>query len=198
MARVARTWQVLLIGGASGSGKTSVSYRLARHFDVGITEVDDFQIVLERMTNAELLPEIHFWRTHPDAVRSPANEIVAHLLAQSRVISTALEAVIANHLESQMPVIFEGDFILPALAAQTSFCGVPNDERVRAVVIDEDDEQQLIRNFLQRESALQPERARVSWLHGRWLKQQGEASGAAVIASRPWATLFERVIRAIT
>jgi tRNA A37 N6-isopentenylltransferase MiaA len=41
-----RRWQVLLLGGPSGAGKTAVSYRLARHFGVGITEVDDFQVVL--------------------------------------------------------------------------------------------------------------------------------------------------------
>ena len=41
-------WHVLLICGASGVGKTRVSYPLARHFGVGITEVDDFQVVLER------------------------------------------------------------------------------------------------------------------------------------------------------
>jgi 2-phosphoglycerate kinase len=40
---------VLLLGGASGTGKTAVSYRLARHFDIGITEVDELQIVLEHM-----------------------------------------------------------------------------------------------------------------------------------------------------
>ena len=50
---VTRSWQVLLIGGASGSGKTSVSYRLANHFNVGIIEVDDFQVILERMTTPE-------------------------------------------------------------------------------------------------------------------------------------------------
>ena len=31
-------WDVLLVGGASGTGKTGVSYRLAQHFSVGITE----------------------------------------------------------------------------------------------------------------------------------------------------------------
>lgn len=36
-------WQVLLLGGASGVGKSSVSYRLAQHYGVGLTEVDDFQ-----------------------------------------------------------------------------------------------------------------------------------------------------------
>ena len=42
-----------MIGGASGVGKTLVSYPLARQFGVGITEVDDFYGVLERMTTPE-------------------------------------------------------------------------------------------------------------------------------------------------
>ncbi|MDZ4720664.1 MAG: hypothetical protein SH847_19590 [Roseiflexaceae bacterium] len=49
----ARQWQVLILGGPSGVGKTSVSYRLARHFGIGITEIDDFQALLERMTTPE-------------------------------------------------------------------------------------------------------------------------------------------------
>jgi 2-phosphoglycerate kinase len=54
---VPRTWQVLLLGGASGVGKTHVSYRLAQHYAVGITEVDDFHVILERMTTPEQQPE---------------------------------------------------------------------------------------------------------------------------------------------
>jgi 2-phosphoglycerate kinase len=57
------SWQALLMGGASGVGKTRVSYRLARHFDFGITEVDDFQVILRRMTTPEQLPQLHFWDT---------------------------------------------------------------------------------------------------------------------------------------
>jgi 2-phosphoglycerate kinase len=197
VSAIPRSWQVLLIGGASGSGKTSVSYRLANHFKIGITEVDDFQVILERMTTPEQQPELHFWRTHPDAIHLPADEIVQHLIALSRVMASALEAVIANHLESRTPVILDGDFILPALAAQPNFYGHPNDEQVRAILIYEDNEQQLLENFAERESSLQPSRARASWQYGRWLKQEAEASGAIVIPSRPWETLFERVLQAI-
>jgi len=195
---VTRPWQVLLIGGASGAGKTSVSYRLAHHFNIGITEVDDFQVILERMTTPEQQPELHWGPTHPEAILLPADEILQHVIDVCRVMAPALEAVIKNHLESKAPVILEGDFILPALAAQTSFCGYPGDGHVRAIIIDEDDEAQLLRNFEGRESTSQPLRARVSWLYGRWLKQQAEASGAAVIASRPWQTLFDRVLHAVT
>ena len=195
---VTRPWQVLLIGGASGAGKTSVSYRLAHHFNVGITEVDDFQVILERMTTPEQQPELHWRPTHPEANRLLADEIAEHLIDVCSVMAPALEAVIKNHLESKAPVILEGDFILPALAAQTSFCGYPGDGQVRAIIVHEDDEAQLLRNFEEHESTSQPLRARVSWLHGRWLKQEAEASGAAVIASRPWQTLFDRVLHAVT
>jgi len=55
-----RDWQVLLIGGASGVGKTAVSYRVAERYGVGITEVDDFQVLLEAMTTPEQLPVCTF------------------------------------------------------------------------------------------------------------------------------------------
>jgi 2-phosphoglycerate kinase len=192
-----RSWQVLLIGGASGAGKTSVSYRVADHFKVGITEVDDFQVILERMTTPQQQPELHWWRSHPNAIDLPAEEIVERTIAVCRVMAAAVEAAIANHLESRAPVVLEGDFISPALAAQKSFCGNPNDGQVRTVIIDEDDEGRLLKNFEARESALQPKRARVSWLYGRWLKKEAQTSGAIVVSSRPWNTLFERILQAI-
>src|SRR6266508_6515830 len=117
----ARAWQVLLLGGPSGAGKSSVSYRLAQHFGVGLTEVDDFQVVLEKMTTPEQQPAIHYWNTHPEASQLPAEGILELHLNVCRALAPALEAVIANHLESEMPVVLESDFILPALATQTSF-----------------------------------------------------------------------------
>ncbi len=111
----ARPWQVLLLGGASGTGKTSVSYRLARFFDVALTEVDDFHIVLEHMTTPEQQPVLHYWRTHPEAAQMPAEQTVELLIAVGEVMAPAMAAVIVNHLETRTPLVMEGDFILPAL-----------------------------------------------------------------------------------
>jgi len=96
-----RSWQVLLLGGPSGVGKTSVSYRLAHHFGTGITEVDDFQVILERMTTPTEQPVLHYWRTHAEAGNQPAEEIVKRTIAVGQVMVPALEAVIANHIESR-------------------------------------------------------------------------------------------------
>ena len=114
----ARRWQVLLLGGPSGSGKTAVSYRLAQYFRIGITEIDDFQVLLERMTTPEQQPALHFWRTHPTPHLLSAIEIMEQGLDVGRAMAPGLEAVIANHLEEPTPVVLEGDFLHPALAAQ--------------------------------------------------------------------------------
>ncbi len=195
----ARPWQVLLLGGPSGVGKTAVSYRLARHFGVGITEVDDFQALLERMTTAEQQPAIHFWRTHPEPDRLSADEILEHLLEHGDAMEPGLEAVIANHLETSTPVVLEGDFILPALAVRASFSGQANGGRVRAAFLHEPDEQQLLANYLLREPkrGRQVKRTHVSWLHGQWLKQAAERLGLPVVVARPWDTVFERLIAAV-
>jgi 2-phosphoglycerate kinase len=82
-----RTWQVLLIGGASGIGKTSISYPLAQHFGVVITEVDDFQVILERMTRPADQPNLHYWQSYPDdARRMNQQQQLAFMLSYSQVI----------------------------------------------------------------------------------------------------------------
>jgi 2-phosphoglycerate kinase len=113
MTRPARAWQVLLLGGASGTGKTAVSYRLARYFGVGLTEVDDFQVLLERMTTPEQQPVLHFWRTHRSPDQLSATEIFEQGLEVGQVMASGLDAVIANHLEEQTPVVFGGRLYSP-------------------------------------------------------------------------------------
>lgn len=195
-----RSWTVLLIGGASGSGKTSVSYRVAQHFGVGITEVDDFQVILEKMTTPEQQPILHYWQTHLQHQSVSAEQIFEHSLAVARVLHPALEAVTANHLEGNAPIVLEGDFILPALAVQPTYGEYPNNGRVRGVFIDEPDESQLLANYAQREpdQGAQLMRARVSWLHNQWLRSEAARLGVPILPSRPWATLFHRLLESLT
>jgi 2-phosphoglycerate kinase len=194
-----RSWEVLLIGGASGTGKTSVAYRLAHHFAVGITAIDDFQVILERMTTPEQQPVLHFWRTHPDPGTLTAEEIMRQGLDVARAMTPALEAVIADHLDTKVPIVLEGDFIAPMLAAQSSFDGESNGGRVRAVFLYEPDEAQILDNLSQREpkAGIQAKRARVSWLQGQWLARECEPINMPALPARPWGTLFERVLEAV-
>jgi hypothetical protein len=121
-------------------------------------------------------------------------------LMVGQVMASGLEAVIANHLETDTPIVLEGDFIQPALAAQTTFAGLPNAGQVRALFLYEADERQLIENFLRREPQHGPQvkRARVSWLYGKWLTHEAERFGLPTLAARPWATLFDRIVATLS
>lgn len=192
-------WQVLLLGGASGTGKTYLGYRLARELGIGITEVDDFQVVLERMTTPEQQPALHFWRTHPDPGSLSAKEIHEQGLDILEIMLPALEAVVENHLEAATPLVLEGDFIHPALAARDAFGDEPNAGRVRGVFLYEPDEGQIVQNFMEREPATgqQTTRARVSLLRATWIRDTCRELGIAALPARPWDTLFDRVLDAV-
>lgn len=194
-----RKWQVLLLGGASGVGKTSVSYRLARHFGVGLTEVDDFQVILEKLTTPEQLPLLHFWRTHQAEYNRMAETArLDHFIRVCReIFGPALEAVIANHLETSTPVVLEGDFILPALATLPQYEAITANGQVKALFIYEEDETQIVRNFGLREGTEQKGRARSSWLFSEWLRQECARLNVPAIPARPWNSVFERALAAI-
>jgi 2-phosphoglycerate kinase len=188
-------WEVLLIGGASGVGKTRVSYRLARHYEVGIAEIDDFHVVLERMTTPEQYPAIHLFRTDPDAFfRLDDAGKLAQAIRYAEEMAEALEYVIANHLDGGASLVLEGDFLLPSLAVRPAYDGIPAAGRVRAFILYEEDEEQIGRNYLAREGEPQPGRARASWHHSEWLRQEAERLGVPTLAARPWDTVFERAL----
>jgi 2-phosphoglycerate kinase len=190
-------YQVFLIGGASGVGKTSVSYRLARQFGVGITEIDDFQAILERMTTPDQYPVLHLFRTRPDEWgRLDEEERLAVAISYAEVMASALEPVIANHLANGPSIVLEGDFLVPSLAVRPAYDDVPALGRVRAVILYEDEEQ-IGRNYLVREQQPQPERARNSWRYSEWLRQEAERLGIATISARPWETVLARARAAL-
>jgi hypothetical protein len=114
-------------------------------------------------------------------------------------MAPALAAVVANHLETQTPIVLEGDFILPALAAQTDFVGIPNNGAVRGVFLYEPEQEQLLANYLMREpnSGPQHKRAEVSWLYGQWLKREAERCGVPALPARPWDSVFDRILAAV-
>ncbi len=189
---------MLLFGGASGVGKTSVSYRLAQAFGVGLTEVDDFHIVLKRLTTPEQQPALHFFRLHAaEVLRMDDEQMLAHILDTSAAMSAAMELVIGNHLASSTPVVIEGDFLLPSLAVRPAYDGVPAAGQVRAVFLYEEDEQQILRNYRLREGTDQPHRARVSCYHSQWLRREAERLDLPAVPARPWDTVLERVIAAL-
>lgn len=191
------TWTVCLLGGPSGTGKTTISYRLAAHLGVGLTEVDGLHIVVEYLTTPDQQPMLHYWKTHPEAANLPPERILELHLAVTEVLIPPLVAVVANHIETNTPIVLEGDYIVPALVQRcvTQF----GREHITSTFLVEHDQGPLVQNFSSREpkAGTQTKRAQVSQIYGRWIKEEAERLGLPVVEEHPWETVFERVCSAV-
>jgi 2-phosphoglycerate kinase len=188
---------LVFVGGAPGVGKTNVARPLATRLGMNLTHVDDFYLVLERMTDPERFPPIHEWRLHPDQVLArDAAGMLDHTKEVSEIVAQAITPVIADRLESGIRTVFEGDFIQPAFAASETFDGVPAAGRVRSVFV-YDTLDQFAVNIAAREGEDQPRRAHISWSYSEWMRAECQRLGVASIPARPWETAVDRALDAI-
>ena len=106
----------------------------------------------------------------------------------------AIAPVIANHVETAMPFVPEGDFLTP----EAAHSAMQADARTRAVFLVEPGADQILANFLRREpgKGMQGKRAEVSALFGEWLQTECRRLGVPVVVPRPWETVAEIVLAA--
>ncbi len=187
-----RNWTVLFIGGASGIGKSSVAYELARYYHTNVMEVDDIFQAVKAMTTKKNLPAIHYFSTGINWMDINVSGNVKWLKDVSRELIPGLQSVVENHIESDVPVIIEGDFIDPEF---TLFSKNP---KVKSLFLSEPDRNQIIKNYLEREGG-EPQHYRVdiSVEYGHWLETSCKHLGIQVIDSRPWNTAIERIIESL-
>ncbi len=198
-----RSWQVLLIGGGSGTGKTSIVEQLGRRLGLPWIQVDDLRLTLQ--FGALVDPEVHgdlfyFLRlTDPQSV--PVDELLAKLISISRLLAPAVEVVIDHHVSTNTPIIIEGDGLDPALIARRLGPGV------RAFILDAGSEEHVTENLIEREqgehsrSGDQPlsDQAheawtRLAWHYHQWLVQEAQRFGIPILPAFPRNNLADRAL----
>jgi ribose 1,5-bisphosphokinase PhnN len=216
MAGVALGWQVLLIGGPSGVGKTYAAREVAKRTGVSVLLADDVRLAFQRLVDRRQMPRLHRFLDPHDPVWASPEGFRDGLIDVGRILSFALNAVIDHHLEPAADagrVIIEGDVVLPELARA--------DRRVRTVMVLEPMAQVLRQRMLERArgtrtngharnghgmgergpSAIVPARldlqARGSALFSRWLEQEAAAHGVPTVRSAPLPSLPDRLLEAI-
>lgn len=184
-------WTVALICGASGVGKTTAALALANRYSAALGEADDIVTALKALTTAEQLPALHFWDNHPDAASWPAEQIAALHLSVAEELTPAFAAVIADHLEYDARVVFEGDYLLPDLALGFG-------PRVRAVVLT-DAHESIVSNYHAREPDRGPQdiRAGVGVLITAALTHRAHDE-VPIVAARPWQDSLARIDAALS
>jgi 2-phosphoglycerate kinase len=106
-------WRVLLVGGASGVGKTVLARTLARHYGVSLLLVDDVRLALQQVTTLEQQPALHYFLTTPDVWRQPEDDLLTGFVGVATALAPALGVIVARHLivEGADPLIIAGDGI---------------------------------------------------------------------------------------
>jgi 2-phosphoglycerate kinase len=123
-------WKVLLIGGSSATGKSVLARQLASHYQTTLTEVDDIRIALQQKVSKVNAPNLFFFLDNSNFLTDfPLNLLVKKLLTVATELEPSLSTLIQKHIDCDEPIVFEGDGILPQLAAKY------NKEEVKSVFI---------------------------------------------------------------
>jgi 2-phosphoglycerate kinase len=184
-----RDWVVLFIGGASGTGKSSLAYKLAHFYEVNVLETDDIVQLLKIVTAKDIFPAIHYWSTGVNWTEIDIEGNVKWLIDVSKEMIPGIKAIVNRHIEDRLPVIIEGDFIYPEFTL--SF----GNSEVKSIYVHEPDKNQIVQNFFAREGGdLQYFRADISIAYDDWILNSCKKAGVKFIESRPWDTLLDRVI----
>ena len=187
-----RNWTVLFIGGASGMGKSSIAYEIARFYGVNVLEVDDVHLSVETVTTKESFPAIHYWNTGVNWKDIGVEDNVKWLIDVSKEMIPVLKALVDRHIEDDVPIIIEGDFIYPEFTQ--SF----QNPKVKSIFVNETDINQIVENYLSREGGdLQHYRAEISIAYGKWIEDTCKQNGISVVESRPWNTALIRALKSL-
>jgi 2-phosphoglycerate kinase len=109
---------VLMIGGGTGSGKSSVATEVAHR--LGITRVTSTDVIRHTMRaffSEQFMPTIHY--SSFDAARAwtreDDNPVLAGFLDQTRNVLVGMSAVIERALSEQWSIVLEGVHLVPGL-----------------------------------------------------------------------------------
>jgi len=108
---------VILIGGATGTGKSTVATEVA--YTLGITRLtstDSIRQTLRAFFSYEFMPTIHHSSfAAGEAVPEADDPLVSGFLEQSRTVLVGVQASIDRALQEGWSIIFEGVHLVPGL-----------------------------------------------------------------------------------
>lgn len=108
---------IILIGGTSGIGKSSVALELAHR--LGIKQVigtDTIREIMKNMIASNLMPAIHYssyeaWKSISFKVKE--DKVVVGFREQARAVATGINAAIERSLKEGISLVIEGVHIVP-------------------------------------------------------------------------------------
>jgi 2-phosphoglycerate kinase len=195
-----RHWDILLLGGAAAAGKSVAASQIALAFAISWFDVDALWLALKEATGKEEHPAFHHFEPGSDALALGAEHLLALHIETAQAVSRALGAVLDHYVATRHTAVIEGAWIAPEAAAGWLESDGVSDQ-LKAVFIYEEDLEAVGEAMMSRSERTAPSHrqailARMSWLYGRWLRDEATRLGLPVVPARPRETLLERILEA--
>lgn len=184
-------WKVLLVGGSSGIGKSELTKKLINRYNVKLIEADDLGCLIAAISTTKSYPALNYWFGDDDWSLNSVDKNVEILSSIGEELEIGLRAIINYHIKLNKRVIIEGDFITPKFASSFN-------TEVKSIFLYEPIIENIIDNYSKRESG-EPQifRANISYEYGLKIRNDCIKYRQDLIISRPFNTLFDRVISTI-
>ena len=110
---------VILLGGASGVGKTSVAVALANALKIArVASPDEIRQVMRLMIGQDLMPALHkssyaAWETYPQSSIDGADPLIPAFNEQANRVCVGIRATIERALEEGASLVIDGVHLLP-------------------------------------------------------------------------------------
>lgn len=199
---------VVLIGGTTGVGKSTVATEVAHRLGITrISSTDSIREVMRGIFSHDLMPAVYesafnAWRGLRVPVPQGANPVIVGFREQTAVVTSGVKSLIDRAVLEGTSMVIEGIHLVPGYLDPRQF----KNARVVQIVIGVDDEQSHLSHFyireLQTEGSRPMERYRSGFddirLLGRYIEDLAHEHGIKVIYShqldRTVADVLEYVV----
>lgn len=196
---------VLFIGGASCTGKTSLAESLARRLEARYIDLDLFWIVLRRAVPEQLAQDLYLFTADDVYAEHEPAELVERYLRVARYVCDATQPLVAHHDIKGRRVVIEGCWITPVYATQRAYAGRILGAPVRSIFLFEPDMDRIDERIRGRSPdwlaaqtpTAQRNHVEMQWRFGLEIKRQAENLDLPVLESRPFETLEQRALEGL-